>query len=524
MKKADYFQLSLLWLAGFLTAWLLALPQWRGPGLTWDEAYYYPTFVSVRGWTGLLVSSPGTALSAEGIAAGWAQIAELPPVVKWLGAASLTFGGDGWSDLAAMRLVSAAAFGAALVLLRLIALRLLPRRWAWLPVAIYALHPHVVGHAQIAATETVFAAVNLLVLWAALKLGESHRSRALLAVCLGLALATKVNGIVLVAIVAFWLLTRNLIAARRNRLPGTPEAMALGWLLLAPCVAFAIWPWMWSSPVDHLQGYGRFINTHGHQPIWFLGRKCNYGPDRVTFLYPLVMLHLATPVALLLLTWTGLATGLTRLVQRRRMSPGPYLTALLFLGPLVAASLPGTPKYDSIRLFFPILAPAALLAAIGLHWLSRGLRRQEPIRRAAFATLILAAPLQLPTIDYYNLPTRWASAGATVFPFEETWWGNALDRRALEGLNEKLPPGARVKTLALQPDALTIYRDWGLLRDDIVIDGPPPYDAHLMQNRRGFWGNSEWLIFSQREPLATWGKGAVGEPLIYLFDGRPPGM
>ena len=516
MKRGAYLQLLLLWLAGFLTAWVLALPQWRGPGLTWDEAYYYPTFVSVRAWA---ASGGGT-----GIGAGWSQISELPPVVKWLGAASLTFGGSGWANLAAMRLVPAAAFGAALVLLRLIALKLVPRKWAWLPVLVYALHPQVLGHAQIAATETVFAAVNLLVLWAALRIDRGRGAQLVLALSLGLTLATKVNGIVLVAIVVFWLLTRRLFAARGNRLPARVEAQSLAWLVLAPIAAFAIWPWMWSNPVGHLRGYFEFIAAHSHQPLWYFGRKWNFGGELAPLSYPFVMLHLTTPMMLLALFWIGLATGFVSLVRRRRIARGPYLVALLFLGPLAASSLPSAPKYDSIRLFFPVLAPAALLATVGLHWLSRGMRRREVVRRAAFSALVLALPMQWPTIDYYNVPTRWVASRSTIFPFEETFWGNALDRVALADLNAKLPPNARVRTLALQADALMIYREWGLLRTDIVIDGDPPYDAHLMQNRRGFWGNAEWSIFSQRDPLASWGRGAGGEPLMFLYDGRPPGM
>ena len=202
---------------------------------------------------------------------------------------------------------------------------------------------------------------------------------------------------------------------------------------------------------------------------------------------------------------------------------------LLLLAPFLASSLPGSPKYDGIRLFFPVFGPAALLAGLGVFWFCRWLQLKHgyqsyKLKLAAFIPLALALPITRATIDHYNTPTRFMAADEPAFPFEVTYWGNGLNRGVVQDLNEMLPQDARVKTLALQPVILELYQDWGLLRPDIQIDPPPHYDVHLVQNRRGFWGNAEWSIYLNRDPLATWGKGAGGEPLIFLYDGRPPGL
>lgn len=530
----------LILLVGFTLSWVLAVPHWGGPGMTWDEAFYYEPFLAARDWAAMLLTNPAAALSAEGIRTGWEPINELPPVVKWLGALSTIYQPGGWWNLALLRIFPALAFAGTLVLLRVIALRFMPWAWAWLPVFLYAMHPRILAHGQLAATETVFAFVNLLVLWVALQDLRQWRWKAALAAAIGLALATKVNGIILLAIVLFWLATRRGFDRRvSGKAKDDLQAAALV-LLAAPLVAFAIWPWMWDRTAERLAEYFRFITIRQPQGLWFLGQRWNFTGEPAPIWYPLLISPLTAPFGHLLLLLAGITGGLWRLGHclRRRRHPfpeGPYLVALLMLGPIAAAMLPGTPRYDGIRLFFPAFAPAALVAAIGVFWLVAFLpHRRVPVAGrsrllagVAAGVFLLAMPglaMQRPTIDYYNFAARSFDGGPAPFAFEQTYWGNAITKRAVDDLNRDLPMNARIKTLALQPLILEHYQEWGLLREDLQINPPPPYDAHLIQNRRGFWGNAEWAIFSMREPLGTWGRGEAGEPLLFLYDGRPPGM
>lgn len=524
-----------LWLLLVLAFSYRANPLHGGPGMTWDEAYYYPTYVAVGEWTRQLFTHPGAALSAEGITAGWGEISELPPVTKWLGALCLALPGDGWWRIGMMRLFPAAAHVTSLLLLYLIVARRSRIAWGMMAALAFALHPIVQGHAQIAATETLFITVTLFAIWCAAHDLQSLRWQALLVLACGLALATKVNGIILVAAVVFWLLTKDFVAGRGLESIRRNALLAALIVVLAPIVALAIWPWMWHDTATRLYAYYTFIREHSHQGVWYLGRKWNFGGPPAPITYPFVMAHLMTPLVLLLLFWVGLGAIVVRAVRRHTIAPGVYLALLLTIAPLAAASLPGAPKYDGVRLFLPMFAPAAIVLVAGMRIVTAGLVRRfksVPEKRGAIfkvtltiAILMMIALLGTQTnrIDSYNLAVMAATRNDRIFPFERTYWGNALDKECIDGLNAALPPGARLKTLALQPAILTIYQELGVLRSDILINPDPPYDAHLLQNRRGFWGNAEWWLYNERKPLATWGGNFSPEPLLFLYDGRPPG-
>ncbi len=546
-------------LAVAAVVWVTGLPQTWGPGLTWDEAYYHPTYEAARDWTGQLLTDPAQAVSSEGIEAGWDHIPELPPVAKWLGALSLVHRPDGWWNLASMRVVPALAFGATLWLMWLIARRFVRGWWAVLPPLLYAAMPRVFGHAQLAATETLFSLVTVLVIWAALRDLSRWGNRLLLGALLGLALATKINGLILIAAVVFWLLVRRLFDGRVFR-PGGWRAVAPDLvtaavaLVLAPAVAFAIWPWLWDQTAARLAWYYEFVSEHIHQGVWYFGNRRNFNAPLLPVTYPFVITHLVVPAVHLLLFWVAMGTGLARIILGRvgrprtpsttsrppgrwRIHPGHLLLAICMLAPFVASSLPGVPKYDGERLFFPMFAPAALLTGIGLWQLAFIVRRRlspaawQRTTRAAAAGLALFALAELyalrpvvfhAMVDFYNAPAALATRDAGLFPFEQTYWGNGFTHHVYTDLNETLPEGARVRTLAIHPAMFPLAQQWGILRGDIVFNPDPPYDAHLVQNRKGFWGNAEWTLYINRPQLASWGQGYSGEPFVLLYDGRPP--
>ncbi len=543
MKRHEMILLLVLGPLAFLSMWWLAVPMEfsRSTGMTWDEAYYYPTFVAVSKWTGQLVTDPGLALSPEGINAGWAEINELPPVVKWLGAACVSIPAEGWWHLAVMRLFPTVAHVTSLLLCYFIARRRLDRISAMLAGIAYLWLPAIGGHARIAATETVFTTVTLFAAWVALQDLSRLKWKLLLVLACGLAIATKVNGIILVVTLLFWLMTKDVFGRRFSggRLLQNGSLAALV-LLLAPVVAFAIWPWLWHDTLARIHGYFLFIREHSHQGVWYFGKKWNFNGPPAPVTYPFVMAHLMTPLFHLAGFWFAVIVGGIAAIRRRKLHPADYLLALLVLAPFTAASLPGTPKYDGIRLFLPIFAPACILTAIGLRLAvltcrraatTNGMRDNWRRRRRLFARAVgllglfgggLTGGAMHRTIDSYNVIAVLIGLDEAIFPFEQTYWGNALDRQCIDDLNVMLVPNARVKTLALQPKILEIYQQWGVLRADIRINPDPPYDVHLLQNRRGFWGNAEWSLFTTRTPLRTWGYG-VREHLIYLYDGRPPG-
>lgn len=518
------------------------MPQRGGPGLTWDEAFYYPTYEAVGDWVAILFRNPSLVLSDSGIEAGWTQIHELPPVVKWLGAACAVIPATGWDKLALVRLFPAAASALSFVLLFLISRRLMPAGAALCVLLLYAALPAVQGHALLAATETVFITITLLTAWVALHDLRQWKWKLALAACCGVAIATKVNGIILTGVVCFWLMTVPVVSRmkKNRRASFTHNAVAIALIMtVGLLIAFVLWPWLWHHTAERIAEYWAFIQNHAKQGVWFQGRKWNFGGPDAPMYYPLMMAIVQTPAFVIMMMLVALVGLLRWVFVRRRLTPALWLLLLLSLAPIAVSSLPSTPRYDGIRLFLPMFAPLMIITVrgafgalrwMGLKWsLRRVLTRlsmanvaewiaknRRPFACGVFLLLLGALSLEW-DIDHAR------KSGDKIYAQENTYWGNAIDKRCADNLNEVLPANARVKTLALQVDALKIYQQWGVLRGDIIVDGEPPYDAHLLQNRKGFWGNAEWWFYSERKPLMTWGKGPTGEPLIMLYDGKPPG-
>jgi 4-amino-4-deoxy-L-arabinose transferase-like glycosyltransferase len=509
-----------------IVLWLSAHPNLGGPGLTWDEAYYYPTYRDVAGWAGQVLRDPSTALSAEAINKGWEKINELPPVTKWLGAATMLLPGEGWNRLAALRTFPAILFAVTLFILWLTARRLVPYRWAWLAPSLYGAHPILAGHAQLAASETTFAAISAAALCVLVHRPERRwTTAALLGVLAGLAIATKVNGLILIVAIGMWLTGGRFLERRAHSGWMANEGRTMVMVVLgAPLIAFAIWPWLWPAPASRLVGYWKFIAEHAHQGAWFAGQRWNFGGPPAPIWYPIANLHLMSPLVFLAALWIGIAAIAARSVGRRRLPRRELILLLCMLGPLSASSLPGAPKYDGVRLFLPAFVPAVLLSVRGC-WVAWAAWKPQA-RRAPLWALVLLPALSFspPNIDFYNAVAVRLTPGEIASPWETTYWVNGLNKRAVDELNAELLPNARIRSMAMQPLVPEVLTGWGVLRGDIVWGGDPPYDYHLMQNRKGFWGNAEWAIYSLREPLQTWGRGATGEPLIYLYDGRPPGQ
>lgn len=519
----------------FLLTWVSAIPTMPGaPGLTWDETYYHPVFKDAAGWVAHFASDPAAALSREGIDAGWQRTEELPPVVRWIGAVVVSLpNGGGWWNLAMMRLYPAAALGLTIALLYIIARRLVPGWWSFLPPVLYILHPRLWGHGQIAATETVFVLLTVLAIWIALHDLRRWKWRLLLGVVLGLTLATKVNGIILIVAIVFWLPMRHLFNGRRQQgAIGQDILLSIGLIASAPLIALAVWPWMWHDTGTRIHDYYIFVRDHAHQGLWYFGRPWNFNGPPTPVSYPLVIAHLVTPVALLVLFWLSIFGGLSRFVAQRKIAPARLLLVLLLLAPLTASSLPGSPKYDGIRLFLPVFAPAALLISIGLRDLLCWIRFATGHGARRWPGFVVAGILLIgfvpdgpprPHLDFYNSIAFVIGRGQTVFPFEQTYWLNAFDARAVADINRLYPPGSRIMTRGFHGDTLPTLQAWSILNPELDVSGTPPLDAHIIQNRRGFWGNSDWIIWQERHPLIGWGRGPTGDYLVYLFDGRPPG-
>lgn len=516
---------------------VLVLATQRFYGMSWDEGFYITPFRDVADWLRTLFTSPVQALSYDGILAGWQSIDELPPVTKWLGAVCLLVGGAEHT-LSAIRFYPAVLFAVTCGLLYLLA-----RRWTNPPVAVmgailYGMHPRLFGHAHFAATETVFAFLTTLLLFLAMVPRISWRRTITIGVVLGLALATKVNGLILMVAVACWLLARAWVMPMSD--PGSPQpsrgqrakqdGLRLAVILpLAFAVAYLVWPWMWYDTAARIQDYIAFIREHSHQRVWFLGQLYNIEGSELGLVprtYALVKTLVATPEVTVAALVAGVAGLVVRSAKLRgRFLPEDLLLGLVVVGPYAAMALPTSPNYDGVRLFLPVFAPLVLLATrLPWEWMASALGRPQWLVPALISTVAVASALPHWTsgLTYYNAVTRASASRGAEFPFETIYWGESITSGVMQDIESLKPNGPiRVKTLALHGNVFDLKKELGMISGRFEFNGKPPYDFHLMQNRKGFWGNAEWWLYDNRVPLLTWPEGA-DRPHVFLYDGQPP--
>lgn len=522
-------------LAGAMVVLVMATQSWYG--MSWDEAYYYPAYEEALAWTRLAVSAPGTALGDEAIRAGWMRVEETPPVTRWIGATGIALGHvlpRGW-ELAAVRVPQALLFGVTLWVLMVMAARRGGAAGGVVAGVAYGLHPHVFGHAHMAATETVFAFLTLIALWLSDSPWRGWRAGVAWGVLLGLMFATKVNAVIVAVALVCCLVGYHGVrhgAARQRRLVDDGVMLGVA-IVLAPVVALAVWPWMWHDTPARVWGYVEFVKTHFHQGVWYMGRRWNFPPPDAPMApwhYPVVMLVLSSPLAWLVVVIAALSEMARELWRRRAaIEPVDLMALLLVVGPLMASLLPGTPKYDGVRLFFPVFVAFAYLVGRAVEWLPASVSTPRRGWLIACPLLVLwlvdvAPVVRSSKLGYYNAAVRaLAPRGVLEFPFEVSYWGEGLTQPVLDEMDAALPPGQlNIKTLAFFPDMFTVQQRLGRISSRFTFDGDPPYDAHIIQHRRGFWGRAETSIVTHREPIAVWPADAP-EPRVLLYDGRPPG-
>lgn len=524
-----------LLIAGALAfvAVVAVLLTYRGIGYSWDEAYYHRPAEMTAEWVGTFFTERTRAASRETIDQLWCgpidpttsrpvAIVEMPSFVKGAMGVSWALTHKWWGELRAFRFPAALAFGVSVFLIYLLTLNSYRRRAAVIAAIAYMTMPHVFGHAHIAATETVTNAVILLAIYCFFRGLNSFWWAILFAIAFGIALDTKINALLLAPVLIVWG-----HAFHRRTYVNNFFLM----VFLAPLVWIALWPWLWFETVVRLADYFTYFLHHRHLGVWYLGRQWGGGNPVAPWHFPIVMTLMTLPLPVLVFSIFGLARTA---VHCRWEYRGILFTAYAVVV-LVHASLPGSPKYDGTRLFFSLFPMLAILVGGGADSLvtifpfDRKIRGALAVRHivAAVFLVILAGnglwaivKIHPHEISYFNILTGGLEGARDRF--EITYWGEAFNEEVLACLNdpEKLPPRSRIKTLAMNPLVPFHLQDWGMLRNDLVFDPPPPYDYWLLQMRRGFFGRAERYLFD-RIPEKVF--GPPGVPFFALYSRKEAG-
>ena len=399
---------------------------WAGPGLTVDEIFNVELGVQMadRFLSGDL---PGYAKATK-------LLPDHPPLGRlWLGGwhelSMLVWPSSGTNSrlsVACARVGTAVAFGLLIWWLGASVGQRHGLLAGMLTALIAATIPRVYGHAHIASLETL---VNLsycgtllaITCWWNGDAPPSLRASLATGVLLGLALLTKIHGILLLPVVGIWALLRW---RHRTLLP------LLVWGVTGFVVFFIGWPWLWDDPVGHTGQYLGHAVKRASIQVWYLGQT--WSDKAVPWHYPWVIFATTMPIA-----W--LCFGIRHLWSQRQSllcsEEGLLLGGCLL--PLILFSLPGIAVYDGERLFLMCYPLWACLAGPGLASLMNLLLQKRGAGLAYGLTLVL---LSIPVGRIVQLSPSWLSdynwvigglSGASRLGFQESYWGDALTRDLL---------------------------------------------------------------------------------------------
>lgn len=512
---------------------LLATDNWFG--ITYDEPIYQSKSIQALEWLRLFAVSPSLATSPEGVTRYWHAKDEHPGFCKLVAAVCSVTLGPLAPGMSALRTGTNFLCACCFTALFLFVSGLWGRAAGLYSVGALLLMPRVFGDCHLAALDAPIMAMTFLVLavsWRAAVAGGRGWTVAA-GVLWGLALGTKLNAFFVPLAVLPW----AAVFARR-RAWGLAAAYAVG----GPLAFLATWPWLWHDTWPRFLEYFRFHYQHWEISVTYFGKVYPVAPWH----YPLVMTAITVPVATLALVVVGTAAtaataakaakagtaGTAGEAQRRELGALALVGwALVVL--LLPNCLPGTPKYNGVRLFLPIFPLIAILAAAGFHWALGGLRgwarrRGEPAGReawlAALAVFVaLLWPLQATArftpfqLSYYNeliggLP------GAVRAGMEPTYWGDTYHSAAL-WLAQNAPQGATIWIEPLGFESTVRLFELGPLRPDLRFSSGPAgvaqSDYAVTQNKSTEMSDITRRLVTTRQPAFT--DGVDGVPLIYVF-------
>ncbi len=471
-------------------------------GMCWDEAYYVEAGSRTLNWIEECFSGDYPPIQGPDLELWWntykMEPKGHPSITRFLVALGLSIPRSEDFPLFAMRWPNAVLYGLTLVALYLLARLHCGRITARIAVVAYFFMPRIFGHAHFALTETPTVFLTVLVVYAFVRGLDSRKWAILTGVFFGLALSTKINGAFLPLIVLPWAFLFHRQRSINN---------AYSMIFIGPAVMFLSWPWLWDQPLIHLIQYVFWNASHSQIGLLFLGKIYTNTTEPVPWHYPLTITALTVPLVTLILSTLGVA----RTVRDPQQKSVGFLFLWAAILPCLIPIVLGSPKYDGERLFLPAFPFLAILAGIGGAVLVRiggHFDRKSPtvacaprVFLAVLTLLILNGVWAFWSVSPYYLTYFNELAGGrkrAFARFEMTYWGEGLDGDALKVLNATIPDGATVCPRALNIEVLRHYQRWGLLKKSIILNEDKGADYHLLQYRRGLFGDVDWLLYEDR--------------------------
>jgi 4-amino-4-deoxy-L-arabinose transferase-like glycosyltransferase len=375
--------------------------------------------------------------------------------------------------------------------------------------------PRVLAHAHFATLDGPLTACWVLA-WATF--GPACRNWRWIpcfAVALTLTLSAKFTG---------WLAPLPFIAwAALYRDRGAIRALAIG-LPLALVLFVALNPPLWDQPFGGLRTFFELnLNRRGRPEhnisTQFFGRMYNLD-------YPLPWYNA--------LVWTAITVapmelvfgvvGIWATLKRWRSDQAGTLVVCQWATLIVVRAFPIAPPHDAERLILPSFAFFAALVGVGI---GRGLYREtltqsDKIVAQGWAKVAMVIAIAAATFDsisyfphclsYYNRLVG-GLRGATALGMEPTYYWDALDRHALDWLNEHTSGDEKVAFGAAPRRNLELLNRWGLLKR--LPSEPGTFRWYVIQRRPSAWQPLDVWLIEHETPAFEQSYGGV--PLLDVY-------
>lgn len=449
--KAWWTRTRVLGLLFFLCTVLTVTMNEQEIGIARDETIYMGTGSSYAKWWRELVTFDH-GVSEKDITRTWGgpnatdNNREHPPLIK------TAMGMSHWfffktlgitDELTAYRLPGALLAGLLVVLVYAMTLHLWGFFEAMLAGLCMLLMPRALFHAGLACFDAPIMTLWFASVYAYWRCLDGRTWPWQAGVVFGLALATKHNAFLLPFAFVIHYLVVGVRAAGVRGMVQHRWRVIVSFVVLAPLVLVAVWPWLWFSTFTHIKQWLTFHTTHVHYNFEYLGQNWNHPP--FPWHVALVTTLFTVPIGTLAAALTGAGVWIAR--WRQKSAADPERAPALLLGLSAAASMVPfffgtTPIFGAEKHWMPALPTICIAAGVGGVWAAKQ-----------------------------------AAGYLAAFPSITEKLGKQL---ALGIVGGSIVLAAATETVAAQPYGLTWYN---------ALAGGAPGGADLGMNRQ-FWGVS----------------------------------
>lgn len=389
--------------------------------------------------------------------------------------------------------------------------------------------PRLFFDSQLATFDAPVAATWVLVVYAYWRALDERAWGWRAGVLMGLALAAKLNGFFLPAVLVphyAWVWWQ-----RRQRPPLRPFVYMATLGLL---VYFLSWPWLWFDTVRHFRDYVAFHVHHVYYNMEYFHTNYNKPPFPLSF--PYVMEALTLPTTTLFLSLGGAVALLLEWLRMRRVvvadvnSRGTgLLVGLNAVFPMAVITLTHAPIFGATKHFHASIPFLALLAGYAVHRLVRALPPAPWLAPAL--CVLMVAPAAAETwrshpygLTHYSMLAGGPPGGADL-GLNRQFWGYAT-RGVLPWINAHAAPNAPVYWHDTNQAQLNMDVRTGLLRRDLRDSGMEEpgvqrSDIALVIHEKHFRKYEYWIwdFYGTTRPAVV--LDDEGVPIVTVYQ-RPP--